>query len=326
MGKSRRQVSSDELDDILDKFLTPEKNDGVPVMGDNVEKHLEDGELLFSAQIDEAYHFRNLFEYLRVVNIDGNIRFTKDSIEYECANGIRTILNRFVIRTSDIPYYFNDVYSEVLVGINIGAFARTTKNIGKKDAFKLFMVKGINKIFYEIVTTTNSGMTTQSSGSIDVKEVDEIQINFPEFEDAPIQSMSINNFCHNCSVLANLRCTRVRIVAFKHGMKFEGIDHYDQVQNVQRFYPSKMQLIENKLDNTMSVLINKNAVDAKLGELLQTVRVPMLTIKWISKLSNISSHNDRILVHANIDKPIRLSGNIGFYGRFEIYLKNETPR
>ena len=320
MGKNKKMENPNLVDIIIDNYMGSKFE---PTADEN--KYLEDGELLFSAQLDEAYHFRNLFEYLRVANIDANMYFTKDKIEYACSNGIETILNRFTILTVDIPYYFNSIYKDVIVGINLGTFARTTKNIGKKDAFKIFMVKGINKLFYEIITTTNSGMTTQSTGSIDVKEVEEVPMTFPTDSDAPpIQSMPISIFCHNCSVLSNLRCNKVKISAFKNGMKFEGIDNYNQVQNVQRFYPSKMKLVDNKIDHTLGVDIFKNAADADIGELVQSVKVPMLTIKWISKLSNISPHGGRLLVYAEDNKPIKLSGMIGFYGNFEIFIKNES--
>lgn len=328
MGKTKSQVSLVDLDDMLDEYLpSSDKGDIEPHVREEGGENLPDGELLFSVQFDDAYHIRNLFEYLRVISIDANLIFSKNSIECSCANGIRTILNKFVIRTSDLPYYFNDVYKDVAVGVNLGSFARTTKNIGKKDAFKMFMIMGINKVFYEIIATTNSGMMTQSSGSIDVKVVDDMDVTFPtEFDQQPVQSIPINTFCHNCSVLANLRCTRVVITGYEHALKLEGIDNYDQIQNVQRFYPSKMHLIRSNVDDSVSVLINKNAVDADIGEQQQKVKVPMLTIKWISKLSNISPHGDRILIHAEPTKPIRLSGNIGYYGRFEIYLKNECTK
>lgn len=323
MGKPKKQssnnINSSEIDAILDNCMSD-----VCEIEPSSKGELPDGQLLFVAQFDEGYHFRNLIDYLRMANSEANIVFTRDKITYSCANGIETILNKFTINTVDIPYYFNKVYSDVEVGVQLGNLMRNTKNIGKKDAFKIYMIAGIRKLFYEILSTGNTGMTTQSTGTIDVKRVEGIPSAIDTtFTSEPIHTTSLSSFSHNCTVLSNLKCSKVQITAYDHGLKLEGIDNYEQVQNVQRFYPSKVQLGYNKTDHAPSVTIIKNAIDADIGEKIIKIKVSMVIIKWISKLSNIAPQAARIIIHAEPNKPIRLTGSIGFCGFFEIYINND---
>lgn len=282
-----------------------------------------DGELLFCAQIDDAYHLRNEFDFLRGPNLDANIIFTPDGIDYRCSNGIKSILNTFTIRGHDICYHFDSKYDTVVVGVNLAIVARTTHGIGKKDTLKIFMRKGVNAMFYEIISMTNPNMSSvQSSGHIPVKDLELIEHILPPIIAIPLQSIPVSTFCHKCAILSNMKCNKVRIVVYERGVKFEGIDNYDQVQSVQRFYPPKLVMIENTKENSITVDVMNNSIDNN-GSEIYTIYVSMLTIKWLSKLTNISAHGDKIRMYCNTSGPLQIRGNIGFYGQYDIYLRNE---
>jgi hypothetical protein len=187
------------------------------------------------------------------------------------------------------------------------------------------MIKGVDKLHYEIVTSASTGLSTQSTGIIDVKKVQECEANFDTvFTEPAIQSVLVNVFSRNCTVLSGLACKNVTISTHAHGFKLEGIDNYGQAKNVQRFYPSKIRLVDNS-DNSeeKSISISKNDIEACIGPKITKISVENAIIKWVSKLNNISPHGSKIDVYSEADKPVKLSGPIGFYGRFEIFIQQK---
>jgi hypothetical protein len=288
---------------------------------------ISDGEMLFCCELSEGYHFRNMFEYLRGPNLDANLIFNKDGLSYSCANGKKTILNHFSVPACNITYYFNNAYESVVAGINLSIFARTTHNIGKKETFRMFMRKGVAVIFYEIVSMLSTGMSTHSSGHINVKEVEISEHRFPNPNGKVVRhSVPVGLFCHTCSILSNMKCNRVRITCYTKGFKFEGIDNYGQVQSIQRFYPPKIKMVENANEKTVSVEVVNNSLDVDVGDIVQVLHINVLTAKWLSKLTNVSTHGDKVQIYCDPEEPWYISGNIGFYGNYSVFLKEDFEK
>ena len=57
---------------------------------------------------------------------------------------------------------------------------------------------------------------------------------------------------------------------------------------------------------------------------LMTVNVPKGTIKSLSKLNNISAKNALLKSTFVPDTPVKIKSNIGSYGTYKIYLRNQT--
>jgi len=110
------------------------------------------------------------------------------------------------------------------------------------------------------------------------------------------------------------------------GFKFEGIDNYGQVQSIQRFYPPKINMVENTTDNTVSVEVVNNSVDVNVGDVIQVLHINVLTVKWLSKLTNVSTHGDKVHIYCDPGEPWYISTNIGFYGEYMVYLKEDFEK
>lgn len=318
MKKTKTDVQIVDLESMMEKMISDANVE-------NNETHntlMDSEELMFFVHIDDAYHIRNMFDYLRGSNMDANLVFTKDGISYACTNGKETILNTFEIDASSIIYQYNTHYESVVAGINLVLFARTTHNIGKKDIFRMYMLYGQSCIHYEIASMTSIGMSVHSKGQINVKDVDLCKVKIPK-NDRPIRkTVPVNMFCHSCSTLANIKCNRVKITQYEKGFLLEGIDNYNQVQNYQAFYPCKVTLVTGS-NKTTSIEMISNAIDVPKGEEIQNIYVNTSTIKWIAKLTNVSPHGAKLRFYCDKNEPWCIGGDIGFYGKYNIYIKNE---
>jgi hypothetical protein len=322
MSKKKTKPVQSVID--IDAMVEDMLGDSTKILENKPLRPVCDGELLFFLQLDDAYYFRNMFDYLRGPNPDANLVFTANGLEYTCVNGKETILNHFTIAAPNITYSYNTAYESIVVGINLNIFTRTTHNIGKKESFRLFMRKGEGLMYYEILSITQMGVSISSSGKINIKDVPVVEHRMIEPRLELIRkTVYVNQFCHACLTLANVKCNRIRVVGYEHGFKLEGMDNYNQTAATQRFYPPKISLVENSEACTIE-LVN-NSIDVDMGKEVCRLFVSVANVKWFGKLTNVSVHGDRFNISYSENEPMCVSGNMGFFAKFQIYIKDE-PR
>jgi len=321
--KIRDSEVEEDMSSIIDQIMNPYSKQAEPIL-DVLPADLP-STLLMAAQIEDAYNFRNLIEYVRPHNIDANLCFTSRGIEYMRSNGLETVFNTFLIRSTDIQYYISDAENEITVGINLNTVSNVTKNIGKKEVFRLFYCMDTrDKLFYEIATYTHLGLNVQSRGIIAIKQVDSFPALLPDYGEKPIYVGSTAQFCHNCSIMVNqadFNVSNIRIVCYERGLHLESIDNYGQVIHVLPFGPSRIKLIKSIGENIRCLDITKNAPDVDFGSIITTINVKKQVIRCLSKMANISENGGLLRIYALPDEAVKFQMSIGHCGVFETFIK-----
>lgn len=279
-------------------------------------------DIVFAFQLDhmdDAAHFRMLFEYIQMGFIDGVLTFDANGIQYANINGIKTIGHEFSIRGADISYFYNSSMPLVRIGINLGAFAKVTKNVGKKHSLLIFHVRNECVLRYEIMSMLVGGKSSNARGMIPIKQVDYENVVLPEKGNL-IMSVPISTFCGNCTILSNTApIKQIRVVCNEAGFKFQAINNADEIVTTQPFYPGVLRIMQG-FDCT-SLEVHKNTADAKLGRHLLTINIDRIIMKWMRKMINIPSISDRIRVYVSTSgKHVIFECNLARYGTVSTYL------
>lgn len=119
---------------------------------------LTDPTASFVAEFSDGYSFRNMIEYLRVTNTQGNFRFGRESIKYEQANASNVILNQIEIQSFELTHYeFYSRTDEIIIGVTIADMRLITKTTGKKDGIRLYKMPNDPLLYIQIISQSVRG-------------------------------------------------------------------------------------------------------------------------------------------------------------------------
>jgi hypothetical protein len=148
------------------------------------------------------------------------------------------------------------------------------------------------------------------------------------------------DFADLCSQGNSLKCTSLEIIGQNRAVTFKGILANQTVAFVNKFVSqtevpktaktaSNMDEIDNFIDS-LRISDNHLAAPAATGlslnivksEDLMTVKVPISTIKALSKIHNISPSGTLLRFYFSEGKPTKVESPIGTYGFYTICLRN----
>jgi hypothetical protein len=296
----------------------------------------------FYAEFSDGYTFRNLFEYLRLTNLDAVIKLYPDRIIYEQMSEDQIILNKFIIKTHELTdYQFSSATDEIIVSVSLVKFRGVSKNIAKKDRCSIFKEPD-NPTLYVQIFNANNQSNGEASGIFPV-ETQEVEIT--EYQDTPFQRSTKNpnctiyqgEFAKMCTSMLSVKSSHVNIHCLDKGVIFKGakpdgsfgyIKDFGKVREEQnKMVRSKLNLIKN-INTFDNMPIRSSTVPApklRIGEFGELARfsIPMDKIRALSKLHNISPMGAiKIYAEDDKEKPLRLICNIGSYGKLYVYIRH----
>jgi hypothetical protein len=277
---------------------------------------------LFYAEFSDGYSFRNLIEYLKSTNTNGNFIFHKDGLSYSQHNNSNSLLNFIELRGCDLPVYVYRASEEsIKVGINLSNLRSITKSVGKKDSIRLFMVHGNPLLHISISSPNTKELNRNNISVIRPQKLDDVQYELNEYEreeSSPNCTTPAFDFNKMCSAMNALKCNHILVFGDDSSIVFKGMFDGDLVGRTDTFGLTKKKDVYFGIAN----------MDSETPQIVQkpephqhSIKIDVSTIKALGKLNNLSP-NGTIKMYMEEGLPFKMISNIGSYGKLIIYLRD----
>lgn len=333
--------SIENLGDEEDKLnLTETETDNLSELISK-QLQLKDTSASFLAEFSDGYSFRNMFEYLRITNIKGNFRFSRDLICYEQADASMTIVNQIEISTCELTcYQFNSQTDEIVIGINISDMRNITKTIGKKDSVRIYKQADDPILYIQIITQSTRGSMGHNVSVIrPITDVEITMYEMPEYrvsEKYPNCTIPMTEFTRTCTSMSTFRCSYVTIIGLPKGAIFKTLTEGTISGKYQEFgicdgyttTPSPQSYGQADIDFAATMRLSlptgppPKLVVKSENKPVAIIKIKMAIIKALSKLNNLST-SGTIKMYMESDNPLKLVCRIGTYGILRIFIRTD---
>jgi hypothetical protein len=265
----------------------------------------------FSAIFTEGYILRNLIEYLKNTNQSGTFFFSEEKITYRQSEVNKKVVNKVEIRCSDLYSYKFNSNSEISIGVNLQDIVPFLKQIGKKDAIKIFQ-KSDEPTFLYFQNITNLNLTNANEQNISLIRLqcfNILEFNEPEYSrDEMYPNIVINNqnFTKIWRTFSSMKCENVSIIGKRDGIMLITISKGQFFGRIE------------KIGN-----INEDFIDPKNAENhpdYTVITINNQTVKNLSKIGNLSHAQSFTKLFVEKGKPLKIVSNIGTFGKLTVFL------
>lgn len=279
--------------------------------------------LLFLAEFSDGYSFRNLIDYLKGTNVQGNFCFSKSMIYYTQTNTSNTLMNCLCINTSDLTCYeYNSKLDTEVIGINLATLKLITKSITPKDGLILYRRQSDPHLFVQIAN--GSGLAIRETVNTILPIVIESTQYDPDDDntetDVPNCTVASSLFSKSLSSLTAMKCNSVTVRGFPKGVILEGMISGGVLGKSEKF---------GKCDSVDYQPISKPTSLPRL--IIRTpdeirIKITAITAKSLAKLGSLQAQSKGVVkFYIEKEKPIKMMTRIGVYGVLWVYLRDSEP-
>ena len=290
---------------------------------------------LFYAEFSDGYSFRNLIEYLKSTNTNGNFIFHKDGITYRQHNNSNSLLNFIELRGFDLPvYFYRSNESSIRVGINLSNLRSITKSVGKKDSIRIYMVYNNPLLHISISSPNTKELNRNNISVIRPQTLEVIQYDIDEYkrdESAPNCTTPAFDFNKMCSAMNALKCSHILVYGDDTSIQFKGMFDGDLVGRTDTFGITKKKEDVNlhqipeisEFGKVINPAYNENETPNHHKQInyQHSIKIDVSTIKALGKLNNLSP-NGTIKMYMEDGLPFKMISNVGSYGKLTIFLRD----
>lgn len=309
---------------------------------------MDASQTLFLMHIMDGYSFRNTIGIVKSETDYATMVLSPKSIEISFINTSKCAIHKIVLNTQEFTMYrYNirdqegNLIPEYPIAFETNEMFNTTKGIGRRDGVRLYWLAGDNRISVQPMkmSTKDPGR----AGALYVKILTmehmryDVQGSYPVDPNIRVQA---KDFADICSQANTLKCTNLEIVGHSSGVTFKGILANQTMASINRFTSQTEVPKSNgaqgasnidEIDNLIGNLRVSEAPAAQPSGLslnivksedMMTVRVPIATVKALSKVHNISPAGTLLRFYFAEGKPTKLESPVGTYGTYTICLRN----
>ena len=296
-----------------------------------VSKISVDNDASFFATFVDGSSFRNMIEYIRLPNIEGVFRFTKNKILYEQGDADNTILNVVDLTTYELTEYsFNSKTDEVVVGISLADLRNITRNVGKKDHIDLYKLSGEPKNLYIQIRSQSEKGSESNLYLLPITCTSYTMYRMPDYargEHDPTCTIYQSDFSKLCKSLTTIKCSHAYVHGFVKGMIVKGFLNTGAIGSVKEFGKCNNTPVQANLKSIVpygtSNIIRSTVPAPKLriGEIgeIERFRIEIGILKYLIKL-NALSPSGTLKIHIEKGLPLKMVCNIGTFGKMSVYL------
>ncbi len=287
----------------------------------------------FFASFTDGSSFRNMIEFIRLVNIEGVFRFRKDSIIYEQSDNENNILNVITLRSYHLTEYeFSSKSEEIIVKVNLSDLRNITRNVGKKDQVDIYKLsEEPNSLYVRIRSQSEKGSDPQTY-LISTSSTDYTIYRQPEYRRGkkdPTCTVYQTDFSKLCKSLVTIKCSHAMIHGFEHGIIFKGVLSSGNIGSVKEFgkcssnQAVSVSSMKSVFNNNNNLKVKKSSAPPprlKIGSgETEIFKIPINIIKYLIKL-NALSPTGTLKIYVEKDLPLKLVCDIGGFGKISTYL------
>lgn len=268
--------------------------------------------MLFLAHIIDGYSFRNTICMLKNESDEITLIINKSNICITFINKQQYAIHDLIIQGEELENYQYNIPStdQYPITVNTTELFNVTKSAGRKDGLKIYWLEGSEKLTVEAI---KSSKETGRSPSLYVNIINkdfQPPALMNEYSNADVSiKIQTREFSDICSQTATLKCKYLELSGCTNYLYYKGI------------LPDGSIGMSNKCQSQI-VVNNKKSEKVISDSDLISVKIPLITIKTLSKLHNISPANTLLKFSFVKDKPIKIESKIGSYGIYKIYIRN----
>lgn len=308
---------------------------------------MDTSQTLFLMHIMDGYSFRNTIGIIKSETDYATMVVSEKQIEISFLNTSKCAVHRIVLHPQEFTMYrYNirdqegNLMKEYPIAFETNEMFNTTKGIGRRDGIRLYWLAGDNKINVQPIKMSTKDPGRAGALFVKILTMEHVRYNIGTYNPEPNVRVQAKDFADLCSQANTLKCTNLEIVGHTSGVTFKGILANQTMASINRFVSqtevpktakaaSNMEEIDNLLD---SLRFTDNHVAAPItsglslnivkSEDLMTVKVPIATVKALSKIHNISPSGTLLRFSFAEGKPTKIESPVGTYGLYTICLRN----
>ncbi len=306
---------------------------------------MDNSQTLFLMHITDGYSFRNTIGIIKSEIEYATMVLSEKLITISFVNTSKCAVHKLLFYPQEFSAYRYNVrddngnlFPEYPIAFETNEMFNTTKGIGRRDGVRLYWLAGDNKINVQPIKTSIKDPGRAGALFVKIHPVEYIKYDVGLYPTNPNIRVQAKDFADLCSQSNIVKCTCLEIVGQKNGVTFRGIHANQGIAFLSRIVSqtdvstSKVEISNlNEIDNLLDNLhIDSSSTSISTGmslnvvksEDLMTVRVPLATVKALSKFHNISPSGTLLKFFFSENKPTKIESPIGTYGLYSLYIRN----
>lgn len=286
---------------------------------------------LFTTKISDGYTFRNTISMSKNENPEITLLVSTKGISISFMNKGNNCIHDIDIRAEDLQYFSYNIASHICypITVNTNQLLNMTKGVGRKDAIKIKWIESWKRLIVQLEKSSKtSNRTSDSYVDIIDRLYNKIEVINPFTEEDPCIKILSKEFSEICAYISSLKCSYMEVIGNANKITFKGImadetvatsrDHIPYINSTDSYIETDSSLIMDTLkDDECQLNIIKPEESIK-------IRIPVITVKALSKLQNIAPPGVLLKLFFIPGKPLKIESVIGTYGNYRMFLKNPT--
>lgn len=300
---------------------------------------------LFLVHITDGYTFRNTIGIIKSEIDHATMILSPKMIEISFLNAAKCAAHKMILNTAELTVYrynvkdeFGNLLPEAPYAFDTNEMFNTTKSIGRRDGIRLYCLPGDNRIH---IQPMKSSKDPGKAKALFVPILNKEHSRYDSENIYPLEPnvrVQAKDFADLCAEASTLKCGHLEIIGNSNGVTFKGILPNNKMASINTFKsqthtdvpmnsnPNNMDEIDSllsnlKLNGTANTASSVTLNIVKKDDLL-TVKVPISTVKSLSKIHNISQTGTLLRFFFLEGRPTKIESPIGTYGNYTIYLRN----
>ena len=311
---------------------------------------------LFLMHIMDGYSFRNMIAVIKSETDNVSMVLSDRLIEFSFVNGGKSAIHKIFLQPQDfVMYKYNirDAQGELIpeypIAFETSQMFNTTKNIGRKDSIRLYQLQDDNKIYVQPIKTNIKDPGRAGALFVKIISMEYVRYDIGAWAEDPNVRVQAKDFAEICTQANTMKCTWLELIGQDTAVTLRGILPNQSVAFVNRFV-SQTQTVQSSTSITPADNISEiddilknlrsggssNSAPTTITGLslriissddMKTIRVPISTVKALSKIHNIGPTGSLIRFYFNKGNVsnTKLECPIGNYGKYTIcLLKNAS--
>lgn len=306
---------------------------------------MEEPEPLFMIHILDGYSFRNLMGIIKHEINQASMILSEKSIEISFISSNGHSGHNILLFPYDCAKWsynlrdeYGELYEEFPIAFDTTQFFNTTKSIGKRDGIRIYLLPGDDKLSVQLLKVSTKNPGSAEIFMIKILNIEHSRYTPPVYTTEPNIRVLAKDFTEMCGCVIDQRCETLDAEADNNAIIFKGIQANRNVAYIKRYegqnnqcsQQESVQLASNI--NDISNMLRNMSTDEKkptnrpklrlnvVSNNNVSVKIPIVTIKSISKIHNISNNNTLLKFYVEKGKPLKISSSISGYGLYEITL------
>lgn len=281
---------------------------------------------MLSVGLPEGYPFRNAASIVKSETEHAAMSFFPDRIEISFSNKSKCTVHKLVILAEHIVYLYDprdsqgELLPEYTITFETSELFNTTKGIGRRDGIVLYVLPDESVIRVQPKKSGNKDSGKSSDLFVNIINQDSSKYGTPELTGPPNNRIQAKDFSDVCNQGTTMKCSHLNIRCFDVGLEFLGV------------LPNQTKAFSSRFLSQATLANGGQPTGAYEGEPLFSIRVPIATVKALSKIHNVSSPGVLLKFYYSMypskdgsvskDGLICIESPIGNYGTYSIGLKD----